>query len=97
MTRLYCPGSELACALDAGLSVEVHMSIYVERLIGGAFGRCGHCKDLAPIYRKLGKRFRDVDSVVIAKVCTSPSHQLQRELYDAPSNVQRAEKLDRMM
>eukprot|EP00238_Polyblepharides_amylifera_P007165 CAMPEP_0196579442 /NCGR_PEP_ID=MMETSP1081-20130531/21998_1 /TAXON_ID=36882 /ORGANISM="Pyramimonas amylifera, Strain CCMP720" /LENGTH=518 /DNA_ID=CAMNT_0041899043 /DNA_START=154 /DNA_END=1710 /DNA_ORIENTATION=+ len=29
---------------------------------------CGHCKELAPIYKKLGKRFKDVDSVVIAKM-----------------------------
>lgn len=34
---------------------------------------CGHCKQLAPTYRKLAKRFRDVDSVVIAKVCSPPS------------------------
>lgn len=29
---------------------------------------CGHCKSLAPIYSKLAKRFKDVDSVVIAKM-----------------------------
>jgi protein disulfide-isomerase A1 len=29
---------------------------------------CGHCKKLAPIYKKLGKRFKDVGSVVIAKM-----------------------------
>eukprot|EP01026_Neomeris_dumetosa_P075189 TRINITY_DN789_c0_g1_i1.p2 TRINITY_DN789_c0_g1~~TRINITY_DN789_c0_g1_i1.p2 ORF type:complete len:527 (+),score=124.27 TRINITY_DN789_c0_g1_i1:135-1715(+) len=29
---------------------------------------CGHCKQLAPIYSKLGKRFSKVDSVVIAKM-----------------------------
>ena len=29
---------------------------------------CGHCKQLAPIYSKLAKRFSDVDSVVIAKM-----------------------------
>jgi hypothetical protein len=32
------------------------------------FRRCGHCKQLAPIYKKLGKRFKDVDSVVVAKM-----------------------------
>jgi thiol-disulfide isomerase/thioredoxin len=29
---------------------------------------CGHCKQLAPIYKKLGKRFSTVESVVIAQV-----------------------------
>lgn len=29
---------------------------------------CGHCKQLAPTYKKLAKRFADVDSVVIAKM-----------------------------
>lgn len=29
---------------------------------------CGHCKQLAPIYSKLAKRFKSVDSVVIAKM-----------------------------
>uniref|UniRef100_A0A061SM56 Protein disulfide-isomerase n=1 Tax=Tetraselmis sp. GSL018 TaxID=582737 RepID=A0A061SM56_9CHLO len=29
---------------------------------------CGHCKQLDPIYRKLAKRFKKVDSVVIAKM-----------------------------
>lgn len=29
---------------------------------------CGHCKSLAPIYAKLAKRFKDIDSVVIAKM-----------------------------
>ena len=30
--------------------------------------RCGHCKAMAPTYRKLAKRFRPVDSVVVAKM-----------------------------
>lgn len=29
---------------------------------------CGHCKALAPTWEKLGKRFRSVDSVVVAKM-----------------------------
>merc|ERR550537_857944 len=29
---------------------------------------CGHCKQLEPIYKKLAKRFKKVDSVVIAKM-----------------------------
>eukprot|EP01111_Echinosteliopsis_oligospora_P009620 TRINITY_DN2853_c0_g1_i1.p1 TRINITY_DN2853_c0_g1~~TRINITY_DN2853_c0_g1_i1.p1 ORF type:complete len:482 (-),score=165.09 TRINITY_DN2853_c0_g1_i1:9-1454(-) len=29
---------------------------------------CGHCKTLAPIYEELGQAFKDVDSVVIAKI-----------------------------
>ncbi len=29
---------------------------------------CGHCKTLAPIYVQLAAAFKDVDSVVIAKM-----------------------------
>jgi len=29
---------------------------------------CGHCKSLAPKYDKLGEKFADVESVVIAKI-----------------------------
>ena len=29
---------------------------------------CGHCKQLAPIYRDLAKRFKDVKKLVIAKM-----------------------------
>ncbi|KAF5832481.1 thioredoxin-like protein [Dunaliella salina] len=29
---------------------------------------CGHCKALEPTYKKLGKRFKKIDSVVIAKM-----------------------------
>jgi protein disulfide-isomerase A1 len=29
---------------------------------------CGHCKTLEPIYKKLATRFKDIDSVVIAKM-----------------------------
>ena len=30
--------------------------------------RCGHCKNLAPIYEELGEAFADNDNVVIAKM-----------------------------
>jgi len=29
---------------------------------------CGHCKKLAPIYEELGTYFKDVESVIIAKM-----------------------------
>lgn len=30
--------------------------------------RCGHCKQLAPIYDQLGEKFADSETVVIAKI-----------------------------
>jgi protein disulfide-isomerase A1 len=39
--------------------------------------RCGHCKELAPVYKKLGRRFRKIESVVIAKIDgTENEHKL---------------------
>lgn len=32
------------------------------------FSRCGHCKQLVPIYDKLGEHFEKDDDVVIAKI-----------------------------
>lgn len=32
------------------------------------FSRCGHCKQLAPIYDKLGEHFAKDDDVIIAKI-----------------------------
>ena len=33
-----------------------------------ALSRCGHCKTLAPVWRELATKFKDEDSVTIAKI-----------------------------
>eukprot|EP00271_Cylindrocystis_brebissonii_P008199 TRINITY_DN22210_c0_g1_i1.p1 TRINITY_DN22210_c0_g1~~TRINITY_DN22210_c0_g1_i1.p1 ORF type:complete len:596 (+),score=161.63 TRINITY_DN22210_c0_g1_i1:237-2024(+) len=47
---------------------------------------CGHCKKLAPIYEKLARRVRAVDSVVIAKIDgTENEHQYLKGVEGFPT------------
>ncbi|KAG7671716.1 hypothetical protein Ndes2526B_g07391 [Nannochloris sp. 'desiccata'] len=46
---------------------------------------CGHCKSLAPIYVKLAKRFRDIDSVVIAKMDGTENEVPELEIQGYPT------------
>jgi protein disulfide-isomerase A4 len=44
---------------------------------------CGHCKKLTPVYKKLAKKFKDNDGVVIAKMDATAN--------DIPNNIYKAE------
>lgn len=44
--------------------------------------RCGHCKQLEPIYKKLAKRFKKIDSVVIAKMDGTENEHAEVNLGD---------------
>lgn len=48
---------------------------------------CGHCKELEPVYNKLGKRFSGIDSVVIAKMDGTTNEHPLLELEGFPHVV----------
>ncbi|KAK9807619.1 hypothetical protein WJX72_004477 [[Myrmecia] bisecta] len=48
---------------------------------------CGHCKSLAPIYKKLAKRFKKVDSVVIAKLDGTANEHEQLDVKSFPTLI----------
>jgi len=46
---------------------------------------CGHCKSLEPEYNKLGEEFKDVDSVVIAKMDSTANEILDVDVQGFPT------------
>eukprot|EP00210_Caulerpa_lentillifera_P004902 g4678.t1 len=46
---------------------------------------CGHCKSLEPIYKKLGKRFASIESVVIAKMDGTENEHADVEVTGFPA------------
>ena len=48
---------------------------------------CGHCKQLEPIYKKLGKRFSSIDSVVIAKMDGTENEHKDVDVSGFPSLI----------
>jgi protein disulfide-isomerase A1 len=45
---------------------------------------CGHCKNLEPIYKKLATRFKDIDSVVVAKMDGTANEHAELEVQAFP-------------
>ncbi|GBG82287.1 hypothetical protein CBR_g34571 [Chara braunii] len=46
---------------------------------------CGHCQSLEPIYKKLGKKFRNIPSVVIAKIDATANEHPRLEVQGFPT------------
>ena len=46
---------------------------------------CGHCKQLDPIYKKLAKRFKKVDSIVVAKMDGTENEHANVEVKGFPT------------
>jgi len=46
---------------------------------------CGHCKQLEPTYKKLGKRFAGIDSVIIAKMDGTENEHREIDVSGFPS------------
>jgi protein disulfide-isomerase A1 len=46
---------------------------------------CGHCKSLEPTYQKLATRFKDIDSVVIAKMDGTQNEVPELEIEGFPT------------
>eukprot|EP00244_Chara_vulgaris_P009100 TRINITY_DN377_c0_g1_i3.p1 TRINITY_DN377_c0_g1~~TRINITY_DN377_c0_g1_i3.p1 ORF type:complete len:623 (-),score=226.40 TRINITY_DN377_c0_g1_i3:189-2018(-) len=46
---------------------------------------CGHCQSLEPVYKKLAKKFRDIPSVVIAKIDGTANEHPRLEVQGFPT------------
>merc|ERR1719326_386055 len=45
---------------------------------------CGHCKEFAPVYEKIGENYQGDDTVVIAKL-DAEAHAVFAKMYKVPS------------